>query len=201
LDYTHRREDGSVGAVPDSLKQPFKTLNGRTVYDGGGIDPDLAVEQPMTHPVTITLYEAGLLFDFSTTYAYEHPNAPDAKTFSLSNEDYNSFINWMKDKNYSYTSYLDEQFEEFGDEAKLERYYDELKPQLDLIQNKIAQYKKNELVIYKDQIKMALEEDIISRYYLEKGSVEVRFKYDADIKKAVEVLGNSTHYKKLLNIQ
>ncbi len=200
LDYTHRRDDGSVGSIPDSLKKTFKTTNGRIVYDGGGIDPDIKTEAREAHVLTQVLFEKGLLFDFAAQYAYHHPETVDAKTFTLSNDEYQQFVSWMKDKNYSYKSYLEYQLQQFTEEAKKEKYYGELKGQLDQISNRISESKKNELMLHKDEIKMLLEEEIVSHYHLERGSIEAGFKYDTDIKKATELLHNTDQYKKLLNI-
>jgi carboxyl-terminal processing protease len=201
LDYSHRRDDGSVGTIPDSSKQSFKTASGRQVFDGGGIDPDVKTLTSETHTIARKLYESGFIYDYSTLYAFNHPTIADPRNFSLSNEEYAQFVSWMKDKNYTYISNLDRQIMEMNHEAKREKYYTEIKSQLDLIQVKIEESKKNELQLYKDQIKKLLEEDIASRYYMEKGSVEVGFKYDQDIKKASEVLLNTAQYKKILNIK
>lgn len=199
LDYAHRREDGSVESIPDSLKQAFKTSTGRTVYDGGGIDPDVAIKAAEAHMVTQVLFEKGYLFDFATQYVLKHPEPVVLREFSLSDENYQEFVNWMKTKNYSYKSYLEYELDKFQAEAKKEKYYGDLKAQLDQINVRIADSKKNELMLYKDEIKMLLEEEIVGRHFLERGSIEVGFKYDHDIKKAIEVLHNPTQYKKLLN--
>ena len=201
LDYTHRRDDGSAGAIPDSLKRIFKTTNGRTVYDGGGIDPDILTETKEAHTLTQVLFEKGFLFDFTTQYAFKHPQAVDAKTFTLSDEEYQNFLSWMKDKNYAYKSYLEFQLQQLNEEAKKEKYYGDLKSSLDLIQARVAESKRNELMLYKDEIKMLLEEQIVSHYHLERGSIEAGFKYDDDVKKATALLHDSTQYKKILNIQ
>jgi carboxyl-terminal processing protease len=201
LDYGHRRDDGSVGSIPDSLKKSFKTTNGRTVYDGGGIDPDIKTQNPESHMLTQVLFEKGFLFDYATQYVAKHQEPVDPRTFALSDEEYQQFLNWMKTKNYTYKSYMEYQLQQFAEEAKKEKYYSELKSQLDLVSARIAESKKNELVLHKDEIKMLLEEDIVSRYHLEKGSVETGFKYDKDIKTATEVLRNTARYKKLLNLQ
>jgi carboxyl-terminal processing protease len=201
LDYSHRRDDGSVGSIPDSIKQSFKTTSGRPVFDGGGIDPDIKTLTSETHSIARKLYESGFIYDYATLYSFSHPTIADPRNFSLSNEEYGQFVNWMKDKNYTYISALDRQMMEVNHEAKREKYYADIKSQLDLIQVKIEESKKNELQLYKDQIKKLLEEDIASRYYMERGSVEVGFKYDQDIKKASEVLLNTAQYKKILNIK
>jgi carboxyl-terminal processing protease len=201
LDYQHRREDGSVGSIPDSLKQSFKTTNGRVVYDGGGIDPDINVQPLEAHPLTQVLFEKGYIFDFATQYVYQRQQPADARNFNLTDDEYQQFVNWMKGKNYTYTSYMEYGLEQFTKEAKKEKYYAELKNQIDQIQNRIADSKKNELMIYRDQIRMLLEEEIVSRYFLEKGGIETGFKYDQEVKRAIEVLHNSPEYKKVLSIQ
>ena len=201
LDYTHRREDGSVESIPDSLKKEFKTSKGRTVFDGGGIDPDLIVTGSEPAAITQTLYVTGYLFDYATIYASQHPTLPPPTEFSLTDQEYQEFVNWMKNKSYNYRSELEKRLALFTNEAKKERYYTDLKIQLDQITTKLAESRKNDLVTFKDQIKLLLEEDIASRYYLEKGAVEVAFKYNEDVKKSIEVLNNSTQYKKILNIQ
>ena len=201
LDYGHRREDGSVGSIPDSLKKPFKTTTGRVVYDGGGIDPDIKTQNQEAHMLTQVLFEKGFIFDYATQYAYKHPEPVDSRNFTLSDEEYHQFLNWMKTKNYSYKSYMEYQLQQFTEEAKKEKYFSDLKSSLDLVSARIAESKKNELVLHKEEIKMLLEEDIVSRYHLEKGSVESGFKYDKDVKVAADVLRNTAQYKKLLNVQ
>lgn len=201
LDYAHRREDGSVGSIPDSLKSEFKTTNGRVVHDGGGIEPDIKTTPAEAHSLTQVLYEKGFLFDYATYYVSKHESIGEAKGFALTDAEYMEFVNWMKNKDYSYRSYMEHQFHKFIEEVKKERYHNELKSQLDLIQQKIEEAKKSDLIAYKNEIKMLLEGDIVARYHLEKGSIESGFKYDTDVKKAIEVLNDQPNYKKILNIQ
>lgn len=199
LDYSHRRDDGSVGSIPDSLKREYKTTNGRTVYDGGGIDPDVSTSPEEAHILTQVLYERGFLFDFATEYVLKHPDVPDPKTFALTDSEYKEFVAWMESKHYTYTSPLEYELQEFSEQAKKEKYFDDLKVQVEQLSNRIAENKNKELMIYKDQIRMLLEEEIVGRHYLEKGSVEAGFKYDNDVKKAIDLLHNPTQYKKLLS--
>ena len=86
------------------------------------------------------------------------------------------------------------------EQAKSERYYQDLQPQIDEIEGLLKENRKKDLYTFKDQIKGFLEQDIASRYYLEKGITEVEFKYDADIAKSIEVLNNPTEYKKKLKV-
>lgn len=201
LDYTHRREDGSVGTIPDSLKKEFKTSKGRKVYDGGGIDPDIKLPTEMLATATQAVYAGGFIFDYATLYAFKHPSIPDPKTFTLTDMEYLEFVSWMKDKPYHYQSPLEAELTTLIDEAKKEKYYNELKPQLDMISNRLTDARKNDIINFKDQIKLFLEEEIASRYYYERGVVEVGFKHDTEVKKAVDVLQNQAEYKKILRIE
>lgn len=201
LDYGHRRDDGSVGSIPDSLKKEFSTTHGRKVFDGGGIDPDVKIESPDPAMVTQTLFREGIIFDFATQYAYGHTTIPEAKNFSLTDQEYQEFVSWAKNKKINYESSLETELNDLIALSRRERSYEDLKPQLDLIKARIVEGRKNDLINFKDQIKPLLEEEIASRYYFEKGTVEARFKNDHEVKKAMEVLRNPTEYKKILRIE
>jgi carboxyl-terminal processing protease len=201
LDYSHRREDGSAGSIPDSVKKEFSTTHGRKVFDGGGIDPDIKIESPQPAMVTQVLFQEGLMFDFATQYAFAHATIPDAKSFSLTDQEYQEFVTWSKTKKVTYQTSLETELNDLVAHAKRERSYDDLKPQLDLIKARIADGRKNDLVNFKDQIKPLLEVEIVSRYYFEKGTVEARFKNDNEVKKAMDVLRNQSEYKKILHIE
>lgn len=200
LDYSHRRDDGSVGSIPDSLKQQFKTTNGRIVYDGGGIDPDIEVDSEEVASLTKMLYTNGSIFDYATLYASQHPTIQPAREFKLTDKDYEDFVSWVKSKQYNYRSPVEIELSTLREQAKSERYYNELSPQIEQIAERLKESRKKDLYIFKDQIKLLLEQDIASRYYLEKGVTEVEFKSDANIKKSMEVLNTPEEYKKLLNL-
>ncbi|MBL7875199.1 MAG: S41 family peptidase, partial [Cyclobacteriaceae bacterium] len=146
LDYSHRREDGSVASIPDSLKKEFRTTRGRKVYDGGGIDPDVKVEAQEASTLTQVLYGKGYIFDYATQFAANHPTLPEVKNFSLTDQEYLEFVAWMKGKNYQTQSLIEAELNELMEEAKREKFYNELKPQLDQIKARLADSHKNELV-------------------------------------------------------
>ena len=200
IDYSHRRADGSVTSVPDSLKKAFKTTHGRIVYDGGGIDPDIAMESQDMAAITQTLLTSGFIFDYSTVYVSKHASIGEARNFSLTDFEYQEFVNWVKTKELNYKSPLEIQMSQLKAAAKNERLYDELKPQIEQIQSRLSEGHKNDMSTFKDQIKSLLEEEIVGRYYLERGQSEVSFKDDSEMKKAIEVLNNLTLYKKTLNL-
>ena len=201
LDYAHRRDDGSVLSIPDSLKQAFKTTHGRTVYDGGGIEPDIKVENIDSHPLTQVLIEKGFIFDFVNEYVHKNPKPVNPREFTLSGDEYQQFVSWMKGKDYSYKSYIEYGIQQLVDEAKKEKYFDGLKNQLEAINAKLAENKKNELTTYRDQIKLMIEEEIVARHHLDRGRIQSAFKHDDEVRKAIDVLHDNTQYKKILNLQ
>jgi carboxyl-terminal processing protease len=198
LDYANRREDGSAGSVPDSLKRAFKTSHGRTVYDGGGIDPDVALYNDPFHAIVQVLFEEGYLFDYATDYTQKHASPTNSKSFQLTDAEYSAFVQWMNTKTYSYTTELDEQLESMQQQAKREKNYEELKPLIEKLAVTITEKRKHDLVTHRKQIKQALEADILSRYFLEQGYVEANFKYDTELQKAITLFADATQYNKLL---
>jgi carboxyl-terminal processing protease len=198
LDYTHRREDGSAGSVPDSLKKEFKTSKGRKVYDGGGIDPDIKLTAQEASSITQALHINGFIFEYATQYAFNHSTIQDPKTFALTDKEYDVFVQWMKDKNYTYHTALQSELAAVEEEAKREKYYDQLKPSIEALYTKLNESRKHDLMNFKDQIKILLEEEIAARYHLEKGAVEARFKYDLEVKKAIDIFHDPAFYKKIL---
>ncbi|MBX2917236.1 MAG: S41 family peptidase [Cyclobacteriaceae bacterium] len=200
LDYTHRREDGSVASVPDSLKKEFRTTHGRKVYDGGGIDPDVTIAVADDAAITKVVYLNGFIFDYATVYASQHLTLAEPRTFSLSDKEYADFVSWMKTKDYTFQSPVETELEELIAEATREKSYDELKTNIDQIQTRLKELRKTELVNHKDAIKALLEREIASRYYFERGAVEAGFKYDKEIKAAIDVMRNQAEYKRILKI-
>jgi carboxyl-terminal processing protease len=201
LDYSHRRSDGSVISVPDSVKKAFKTSRGRKVFDGGGIDPDIVTTSADLAAISQTFFNNGYIFDYATEYYLKHPAIPPANEFQLSDAEYGEFMAWMKTKTYNYRSTVEVELAELTAEAKRQRTYEELKPQLDQLKAKLDDSRRNDLQTFKDQLKGMLEQDIAARYYLEKGATEVAFKKDEDIRKSIEVLNDPVSYGKILNLE
>ena len=198
IDYSHRNEDGSVGKVPDSLKVAFKTRNGRTVYDGGGVDPDITVKLEYLSPIAVSLVSKGLIFDYATDYYYTHPTISSSRDFVLTDAEYAAFVEWLKDKDYDYTTRVEHSIDELIKVAKKEKYYDDIDDQIKSLRQNVEHNKDSDLQKFKADIKQILEEEISSRYYLRKGVVETSFSSDESIKAAVEVLKDSERYNQFL---
>jgi carboxyl-terminal processing protease len=198
IDYSHRNDDGSVGKVPDSLKVAFKTQNNRTVYDGGGVDPDIIVELEYLAPIAVSLVNKGLIFDYATEYHYAHPTIASSRDFKLTDAEYQEFVGWLKDKDYDYTTRVENSIDDLIKTAKKEKYYEDIDEQIQSLKLKVHHNKDTDLQKFKSDIKQILEEEISSRYYLRKGVVETSFSSDESIRSAVDVLNDSDRYHQLL---
>lgn len=199
LDYTHRNEDGSVGKIPDSLVTAFKTKGGRTVYDGGGVTPDISLEPAMYSNIAVSLISKHLIFDYATKYYYSHKEIPAVKNFNLSEDDFNDFVGFISDKEYDYTTKSEKTLEELKKTTENEKYFDAVKTEFEALKTKMMHNKKEDIVKNKTELMQLLKEEIVSRYYFQVGRAEASVGYDPEIRKAVEVLNNPTFYASVLN--
>lgn len=198
LDYTHKDEDGRVEKVPDSLITAFKTKSGRIVYDGAGIMPDVITgENKMSH-ISISLLSKNLIFNYVTQYVLKHDKIAPVKDFQLTEQEYNEFIAYLKDKNYSYKTDSEEALADLKKQAEEEKYYESIKSEYEALVNKMQADKKDDLTKFKPEIKQFLEEEITSRYYYQNGRIEQSIKNDQEIKSAVELLSGEGKYKSIL---
>jgi len=198
LDYTHRNEDGSVGKVPDSLITEFATKNGRKVYDGGGVLPDIEVKPMYLSRIAVELVAENYIFDFATIYANKHEKIDAAATFSINDADYQDFITYLNDKRFDYSTLSEKKLKELIDITEKEKYYETAKTEIESLQKKIAHDSKKDLETFKEEIVELINEEIISRYYYQKGRIEFALTKDPEVEKAIEILQNQELYKNTL---
>jgi carboxyl-terminal processing protease len=198
INYAERNEDGSVKRIPDSLKVAFKTKNGRVVYDGGGIDPDITLEPEKFAKITISLITKNLISDYATDYRIKHDKIDNAKTFTLTDAEYSDFVAWVTKKEYDYTTKSEKLLDELKTTAEKENYYSSIKDDYEAMKKTMMHDKQRDLEKEKPQIKSVLEEEICSRYYLNTGRIQASFKSDMEIKKAMEVLGDEKKLNEIL---
>ncbi len=201
IDYSHRNADGSVGKVPDSLKTAFKTKNGRVVYDGGGVDPDILTEVPRRAAITSSLMTKGLIFDYALKYRAEHPSVKSAKEFALTDADYQDFVSWVKAKEYDYTTQVEQDVKMLEASAKKEKYYDAIQEQLNALKTKLTHSKEADLTNFKKEIKQGIEHELMSHYYLQKGEKEYDFRNDTELTAALNLLKDMPRYQQLLKVK
>ncbi|MBK5203458.1 MAG: S41 family peptidase [Prolixibacteraceae bacterium] len=191
LDYTHRNEDGSVGNIPDSLISEFKTGKGRIVYDGGGIIPDIKMESLTMSTLGINLDQKFMCFDFATQYAISHKSIPSPDDFEITDEIYNEFRNFLKQKNFSYKTVSEDVLEKMVEIAKKEKRYNNAKNEFSRLKEKITPNLDKDLNENKNEIKKLLTNEIVSRYYYQKGAIKATLKKDKTVDKALNILSNT----------
>ncbi|MBY0436296.1 MAG: S41 family peptidase [Cyclobacteriaceae bacterium] len=198
LDYAHRKTDGTVEKFADSLKSAFKTTSGRTVYDGGGLDPDVPVKSESISSAVVELARSGFIFEFATKYCFEHSAPASLKSFRLTDQDYQQFTNWLTEQRFTYATELEKHAENLVATAKKERYYDELQNNLTALQSKINQNHTGYLTRFRPEIQQLLEDEIAFHYALHRGKTEVSFGRDKELAEARKVLTDPGAYQKLL---
>ncbi len=198
LDYTHRKDDGSVVKVADSLIHEFKTKDGRSVYDGSGIYPDVFVKPDHFANVTTTLVNKLFIFDYATLYRNTHPAMRDLRAFSLTDAEYADFVKYLSDKNYSYSTGSEKLLASLKTEATKEKQFGEIQTEYDALKARMMASKKNDLQLHKDEIKQVLENEIASRYYFDKGRYETNFKYDRELAQAVKIMQDKEQVASIL---
>jgi carboxyl-terminal processing protease len=199
IDYSGRSADGSVLKVPDSLKSEFSTANGRIVYDGGGITPDIEVAPLNYAPITTSLVAKGLIFDYATIFHYKNPEIAKAKDFKISDAEYQEFVKWLDDKDYDYVTKVEKTMNDLIENSKEEKYYNEIEDQIMALKKRIRHNKENDLMNFKTEILQLLKEEIVSRYYFRNGMVEASFNHDPVILEAVKTLSNKENYTGFLS--
>jgi carboxyl-terminal processing protease len=187
IDYALSREEGEIRSIPDSLRQAFKTQNGRTVLDGAGIEPDETVEAYRYAPITYSLVAGNHVFDFATQYFYSKPAVANIEEFEVSDELYEDFVSFLSDREYDYTTYLEKSLEDMKELAEQAPYYSEIKEQVEALEKRIIHNKEQDLISYQKEIRKALREEIISRYYFQEGMIQASLQNDSVIEKAMEL--------------
>jgi len=198
LDFSNPNEDGSVGIIPDSLISEFRTRNGRVVRDGGGISPDVeALPSPLSQ-IAAELYQRNYFFDFATKYFWSHPAPESPMKFTISEEIYEDFRNYLVEREFNYSTITELSLNELISNAKREKYYELHKDLFTELQNELRHTLDNDLVTFRDEITELLADEIIGRYFYEEGSIQFSLGNDVQVKKAVEILKSADEYKSIL---
>ena len=184
--------------IPDSLAVAFKTKNGRTVYDKGGVEPDVISPDTVASNLLLALVLNNHIFDYATQFRATHATIPPAREFVVTDEIYNDFINFLKDKEYTYTTETEKMLEELKEVAEEERYFGDIAALYESMKKKIETEKSTELQKYKAEISDYLASEIISRYYYQKGKYVDMLRCDPEIAAAKNLLLDQPRYKSIL---
>ena len=200
IDYSKRNADGSIARTPDSLTTVFHTAAGREVRDGGGIRPDIEVKMDKTPNILFYLVNDDMIFDYATQYVIKHPTIAKVEDFQLTDADYADFKEMLKKRDFTYDRQSEEVLKKLKEFAEFEGYMENAKDEFAALEKKLQHNLDLELDRFAKDIKPLIAEEIVKRYYFEKGAVQETLKDDADLKKALEVLQDPEEYKKVLTV-
>ena len=198
VDFSNRNEDGSVGNIPDSLTSEFQTLNGRVVRDGGGISPDYLVEPEKISSFTTQLYLRALIFDYATDFYWENEEIEKPGKFTISDDTYRGFHDFLVAREYAYESPTQNAFERLKAVAKNEKYFDRNKDIFTTMEKSLDHTLDNDLQLHREEVSRLLEDEIIGRYHYEKGVIEHSLNTDMQLQKAIGVINDASLYASTL---
>ena len=199
IDYAHKNASGDPNHIPDSLISMFKTMDGRSVFDGKGISPDVETDTLRLSTVSYNLISKYILFDYATEFAASHPTILPASIFNLNDKDFDDFVNYTTRKGFDFKTLAEQQMENLKRAAEYEACWEEIKPQYEAMYQAIVAHKKNDIIDNKAEVKNLLQQEIASRYYYQKGRIESNLSYDPDLKRAMDVLQNKLTYTSILD--
>jgi carboxyl-terminal processing protease len=198
IDYSDRDEEGNAKVIPDSLRNEFKTKSGRIVLDGAGIEPDEEVASKVYAPITYSLVARSLIFTYVNEFFLKNDSIAPAREYEISDDLYRDFVAWLEDKEYDYTTRVEKAIEDLVNYSEKEKYYEDIKNEIASLKKSVSHSKEQDLITFKEEIKSALKDEIVSRYYYEQGMVEASLDEDIEVGQAIQVLNNQDQYASML---
>jgi len=192
IDYSHRNEDGSVGSVPDSLKKEFHTAGGRSVFDGGGITPDLELETDYYSRPMVSFIYSDIMNDYSIKYYASHDSIAAPDEFALTDEEYQEFVAYASGREFDARTESQIEMEQVLKTAGREGLTEDvegLEGQIKDLLGKVTLSKEAFLKNNKDGLLHLLEDQIVTKYYYDAGGVQLMLRYDDDLRTVLEKVG------------
>ena len=186
IDYSQRNEDGSVGAIPDSLTHEFRTARGRVVRDGGGITPDEELPLKEYSRLTYSLVMNGVVEQYALEYVRAHASIPATEDFHFSDEEYEDFIRYAKGREFDYRSSAKTYFDQMLKELRRDGLEESMQAEVDALGKALDMEKEEFLRLKKDEIIPFIEEEIVVRYYFQSEGVKIRIRYDDQLREALQ---------------
>ncbi len=199
IDYMHRNAEGIASRVPDSLTQVFHTRAGREVRDGGGINPDIQVDQERYANILFYLINDNLIFDYATQYALRHPTIARAEEFTLSDADYAEFKEMVKKADFKYDQQSSKVLKTLRETAEFEGYLADAEEEFKALEQKLSHNLDRDLDHFSKDIRSLISVEIVKRYYYQRGSIIEQLKDDDDLQAALQVLLDPIAYQSTLS--
>jgi len=198
LDYWNRDEDGNAVRVKKENYNEFKTKNGRSVFDGGGIEPDIKISLTKHTSITKAIIKDDYIFNFATHYYYNN-TVSDLKSFRLKGSDFDNFKKYLETNNFSFQTKTEKALNDVAETALEEGFMDDISKNYNTLISNLNSIKDKAVNDNQEQLIALLENEIIKRYFYREGMYEYFLLNNVEVKKAVEILGNFNKYSSLLN--
>lgn len=199
IDYAKKNADGSVARTPDSLTTVFHTAAGREVRDGGGIRPDIEVKGDKIPNIVFYLMNDDLIFDYATQYCWDHPTLASVDDFKLTDADYEAFKKLVKSRNFTYDRQSEKMLKSLKEIAEFEGYMTEAAEEFKALEKKLNHNLDRDLDYFAKPIKEYISQEIVTRYFYQRGAAMERLKDDTDLEEAIKVLQNPVRYREVLS--
>lgn len=199
IDYAKKNADGSVARTPDSLTTVFHTAAGREVRDGGGIRPDIEVKGDKIPNIVFYLMNDDLIFDYATQYCWDHPTLASVDDFKLTDVDYEAFKKLVKSRNFTYDRQSEKMLKSLKEIAEFEGYMTEAAEEFKALEKKLNHNLDRDLDYFAKPIKEYISQEIVTRYFYQRGAAMERLKDDTDLEEAIKVLQNPVRYREILS--
>ena len=197
LDYSKKDKDGKAIRKEAVNYNVFKTKKGRTVYDGGGIQPDVESEDAKISYIALALQKNDGIFDYVTNYYYKNPTLGD-KIPTISDADYTDFKTFLKTQKYDFNTETELTLKKTLEAAKKEKLDETISTEYQQLLTAIQKSEENQLNKYQKEIKNLILDEIIKRYQYKEGLYQYYTKNNAQIKKAVAILENTQEFNKII---
>ncbi len=198
INYAERRSDGSVYKIPDSLQVAFETFGGRRVYDGGGIEPDIAIELAQKSALLNALQQQYMVFDFANMFFKLNETITEPHAFFITDDIYNDFKAFLDGNDFSYETDSERIIGRLKAAAERESYYEAVARDIKRLREVVDQEKARDLITFRTEIEQLLREEIVSRYYYREGSVIVALDDDPDVERALQLFSEPNTYEAIL---
>lgn len=199
IDYAKKNADGSVARTPDSLTTVFHTAAGREVRDGGGIRPDIEVKGDKIPNIVFYLMNDDLIFDYATQYCWDHPTLASVDDFKLTDADYEAFKKLVKSRNFTYDRQSEKMLKSLKEIAEFEGYMTEAAEEFKALEKKLNHNLDRDLDYFAKPIKEYISQEIVTRYFYQRGAAMERLKDDTDLEEAIKVLQSPVRYREILS--
>ncbi|MEN2402605.1 S41 family peptidase [Flavobacterium sp. MC2016-06] len=199
LDYAHKDKNGVAQKTDAKNFNAFKTRKGRTVFDGGGVLPDIELDETKMSPITTALLKNDGIFDYATSYYYKNPNLGD-KIPTLTDADYTNFKQYLKTNKISFDTETEVALKNTLTAAKNEKIDETIAPEYQQLLAALERSENTLLDKNQKEIKNLILEELIKRYQYQEGLYQYYIKNNSEIKRAVNVLNNQTEYKTILKM-